>query len=48
MTTSATTPAASSNAPVTPRVVDHTYSRARRRQQAIGRGAAYVLLAIAG
>ena len=43
-----TTSAASSNAPVSTRVVDHTYSRARRRQQAMGRAAAYVLLAIAG
>jgi ABC-type glycerol-3-phosphate transport system permease component len=30
------------------RALDHSYSRARRRQQAIGRSVAYVLLAVAG
>jgi ABC-type glycerol-3-phosphate transport system permease component len=46
-----TTSAASSNATsstASQRSVDHSYSRARRRQQVIGRAAAYVLLAIAG
>ena len=43
-----TTSAASSNTQVNARVLDHSYSQARRRQQALGRGAAYVLLAIAG
>jgi ABC-type glycerol-3-phosphate transport system permease component len=43
-----TTSAAPSNASVQPRVMDDSYSRARRRQQSIGRGIAYVLLAIAG
>ena len=43
-----TTSAASSRAPVQPSAVDHSYSRARRRQQTLGRAAAYVLLALAG
>jgi ABC-type glycerol-3-phosphate transport system permease component len=48
MTTSASTPVASSTTAQSVRVVDHSYTRARRRQQAIGRAIAYVLLAIAG
>jgi ABC-type glycerol-3-phosphate transport system permease component len=44
-----TTSAASSNATVQQqRVLDHSYSRARRRQQMFGRAIAYVLLTIAG
>jgi multiple sugar transport system permease protein len=44
-----TTSAAQSNAPsVQQRTLDHSYSQARRRQQAMGRGLAYVLLAVAG
>jgi ABC-type glycerol-3-phosphate transport system permease component len=43
-----TTSAASTNTAVSQRTLDHTYSRARRRQQALGRTAAYILLAIAG
>jgi multiple sugar transport system permease protein len=43
-----TTSAVSSNTPVQRRIVDDSDSRARRRQQARGRAAAYVLLAIAG
>jgi ABC-type glycerol-3-phosphate transport system permease component len=43
-----TTSAASSNATAQARLIDRDYSRTRRRQQAIGRVTAYVLLAIAG
>ncbi len=43
-----TTSAAPTNTAVQTRTIDDSYSRARRRQQTIGRGLAYVLLAIAG
>jgi ABC-type glycerol-3-phosphate transport system permease component len=43
-----TTSAASSNPSVQQRMIDHAYSRTRRRQQTIGRATAYVLLAVAG
>ena len=43
-----TTSAASTNATVQQRTVDNSYSRTRRRQQAMGRVAAYCLLAIVG
>src|SRR5690606_8382358 len=36
------------NASVPQRLVDKSYSQSRRRQQALGRALAYVLLAIAG
>lgn len=42
------TTSAASGASVSTRTVDLSYSRARRRQQAIGRAIAYVLLAVAG
>jgi ABC-type glycerol-3-phosphate transport system permease component len=43
-----TTSAAPTNTSVQTRTLDDSYSRSRRRQQAFGRGLAYVLLAIAG
>ena len=46
MTTSAASSSASAAAAT--RTLDHSYSRARRRQQTIGRALAYVLLAVAG
>ncbi len=48
MTTSSATSGESSGAPTLIRPIDHSYSRARRRQQRISKGIAYVLLAITG
>lgn len=47
-TSSATSSGGSAGAPPLARPVDHTYSRARRRQQTFSTAIAYVLLAITG